>query len=256
MPEVRTEGNPADASRDVANRTPLASSQARERRFVWDLPLRLFHWLFALSIVASWVTAELGFDWMQWHFYLGYWMIGLLTFRVIWGFIGPRHARFASFLASPPSTWRYLRNLFKGASLYTPGHNPAGGLMVILMLLLVALQVTTGLFATDDVVWSGPYNPAVSKDLASRLTTIHHINFNFILAAVVLHLAAITFYGLVKKQNLVLPMLTGHKPAPMVPHHEAIKSSELIKALLVCLLSAGLVYYLIAHAPPPSDSLY
>jgi cytochrome b len=254
MSDVKTQGSPA--ALDEAERAPRASAQAAESRLVWDLPLRLFHWLFALSIVASWVTAELGFDWMQWHFYLGFWMIGLLSFRIIWGFIGPRHARFASFIASPPSTWRYLSNLVKGGSVRTAGHNPAGGLMVILMLLLVALQATTGLFATDDIVWSGPYNPSVSKELGRKLTTIHHINFNLILAAVVVHLGAIAFYGLVKKQNLVVPMFTGHKPAPHVPHHEAIKSSELIKALLVCALSAGLVYYLVVHAPPPSDSLY
>lgn len=229
---------------------------AEERRLVWDLPLRLFHWLFAASLLASWATAEAGFDWMQWHFYLGYWMMGLLTFRIIWGFIGPRHARFASFLASPPATWRYLRSLVKGETIYTVGHNPAGGLMVVLMLLLAGLQVSTGLFATDEITWSGPYSPGVSIDTARKLTTIHHINFNLILAAMVLHLGAITFYGLVKKQNLVPAMLTGHKPAAYVPPHEAISSSELIKAVIVCALSAGLVYYILAHAPPPSDSLY
>lgn len=218
--------------------------------------MRAFHWLLVLSIAASWTTAELGFDWMQWHFYLGYWTIGLITFRIIWGFIGPRHARFASFLASPPAIWRYLRGLVKGDKSATIGHNPAGGLMVILMLLLVCVQVTTGLFSTDEIVWSGPYNPAVSKDTGRLLTTIHHFNFNLILAAIVLHLGAITFYGLVKKQNLVAAMLTGYKPAAQVPDHEAISSSELIKALIVILLSAGVTYFILAHAPPASDNLY
>jgi cytochrome b len=227
-----------------------------DRRLVWDLPLRVFHWLFAVSILASWVTAELGLGWMQWHFYLGYWMIGLLIFRFIWGLIGPRHARFFSFLFTPASVWRYLRGLVKGSAPSTVGHNPAGGIMVLLMLILVGLQVSTGLFATDDVVWSGPYAPAVSKDTSRNLTTIHHINFNLILATIVLHLGAIAFYAAVKRQNLVVPMLTGHKPAELVPPHEAITSSELIKAMVVCLISAGLVYYLISHAPPEADSLY
>jgi cytochrome b len=230
-----------------------------DRRLVWDLPLRLFHWLFATSIIACWVSAELKDDYvwmMQWHFYLGYWIIGLLVFRIIWGLIGPRHARFGSFLAGPLSIWRYLRGIVSGASLYTVGHNPAGGLMVIVMLVLVTIQAVTGLFATDEVVWSGPYMPAVSKDTARSLTTLHHMNFNWILAAVALHLTAIGFYGLVKRQNLVGAMVTGRKPAAYVPQHEAISSSELIKAMIVCVLSAGLVYYLIAHAPPESDNLY
>jgi cytochrome b len=228
-----------------------------ERRLVWDLPLRLFHWMLALSLVGSYVTAQFAFEggpaaWAQVHFWLGYTAIALLIFRLIWGFIGPRHARFTSFVASPVSVWRYLR----GRAPYTVGHNPAGGLMVVVMLVLVAAQVTTGLFASDDVLWSGPYKPAVSGSLSSKLTHWHHINFNLIEAAVVLHLGAIAFYALVKKQNLVMPMLTGHKPGELVPAHEAVTSSELIKALIVAALSAGIVYFLISHAPPDSSDLY
>jgi cytochrome b len=228
-----------------------------ERRLVWDLPLRLFHWLFAASLVGSYVTAQFAFEagpaeWAQWHFWLGYWMIGLLIFRVIWGFIGPRHARFTSFVASPVSVWRYLR----GSAPYSVGHNPAGGIMVLVMLALAAAQATTGLFSSDDVLWSGPYKPAVSGELSSKLTTWHHINFNLIEAAVILHLGAIAFYHLVKKQNLVIPMVTGHKPGEIVPPHEAISSSQLVKALIVVALAAGAVYFLISHAPPESTDLY
>jgi cytochrome b len=229
----------------------------QERRLVWDLPLRLFHWLFAVSLVASYVTAQFAFEggpavWAQWHFWLGYWMIGLLIFRLIWGFIGPRHARFTSFVASPVSIWRY----FRGKAPYTVGHNPAGGIMVLVMLALAAVQATTGLFSSDDVLWSGPYKPSVSGAWSSWLTSVHGFNINLIELAVVLHLGAIAFYRYVKKQNLVIPMLTGHKPGELVPPHEAISSSQLIKALIVAAVAAGLVYFLISHAPPEPNDIY
>ncbi len=224
------------------------------KRLIWDLPLRLFHWLLVASMIASYATAKLGFDWMRWHFYLGYWTIGLLVFRVLWGFCGPRHARFSSFVRKPSAIWLYLRNLFNKSGSRSIGHNPVGGLMVVLMLLLVAVQAATGLFTSDDVVWTGPYNPAVSASTASTLSFLHDINFNIILSVVGLHLAAIIFYAFYKKQNLIVPMLHGHVPAALVPEHEAITSSQLIKALVVSLVAAGFVYWLLAHAPVVADS--
>jgi cytochrome b len=225
-----------------------------EKRLVWDLPLRLFHWLLVLCMTASWITAELGFDWMQIHMYLGYTTLGLLLFRIIWGFVGPRHARFASFLQGPSGIWRYAKGLAAGTMIQTVGHNPLGGIMVIVMLVLVGFQAATGLFATDDIVWTGPYNGAVSEATAERLTSLHQLNFNIILAAVALHLMAIAFYFLVKKQNLVGAMVHGRKLAVHVPADEAISRSELVKAVIVIALSAALVYWLIASAPvPPAD---
>jgi cytochrome b len=231
-------------------------SMTNEKRLVWDLPLRLFHWLLVTSMIASYVTAKLGFDWMQWHFYLGYWTIGLLVFRVLWGVFGPKHARFGSFIRNPSAIWLYMKSLFHRDSVRSIGHNPVGGLMVILMLALVAVQATTGLFTTDDVVWAGPYNPSVSSSTASTLSSIHSINFNIILGVVCLHIAAIIFYGLYKRQNLIVPMLHGHLPSTMVPEHEAISSSQLIKAVVVSLVAAGFVYWLLAHAPVVADNTY
>ncbi|HTV49994.1 MAG TPA: cytochrome b/b6 domain-containing protein [Steroidobacteraceae bacterium] len=226
-----------------------------EKRLVWDLPLRLFHWLFALSILASWATAKAGFEWMPWHIRLGYWMMGLLLFRIIWGFVGPRHARFSSFLARPAAIWRYARSFTGvGEAIRSVGHNPLGGLMVVLMLLLVAFQVSTGLFATDDIAYTGPYNATVTDATAKLLTSLHHRNFNFIWAAIALHVAAIVYYAFVKKQNLVPAMLTGWKPAEAVPESEAITSSELLKALIVILVASGAVYGILRAAPPVSVS--
>jgi len=225
-----------------------------DKRLVWDLPLRLFHWLFAVSIFASWATAQPGSQWMKIHMRLGYWMIGLLLFRIIWGFVGPRHARFTSFLKGPTTVWGYAKGLAGRAAVASEsvGHNPLGALMVVAMLLLVALQVTTGLFATDDIVWTGPYYPSVSGGTAQRLTAVHHANFNLILTAIALHIIAIVYYTFVKRQPLVPAMVTGFKPAAAVPEHEAIRGSQLIKAAIVIALASGAVYFLVTAAPPPA----
>jgi cytochrome b len=227
-----------------------------DKRLVWDLPLRLFHWALVLSIVASWLTAEAGFEWMQIHFYLGFWTLGLVSFRILWGFIGPRHARFANFIPSPKRLVAYTRSVFKRDSTPSIGHNPLGGLMVVVMILMVAAQAASGLFVTDDIAWAGPYNPSVSAELAGKLTWFHHLNFNVLAGAIGLHVLAILFYALYKRQNLVSPMISGRKPATLVEWSECIPGSQLIKALLLAAVCAGAVYWLIAAAPPPPEIYY
>ncbi len=228
----------------------VGEAMAEERRLVWDLPVRLFHWLLVLSMIASYVTAKIGFDAMEIHRYLGYWTIGLVVFRILWGFVGPKHARFSSFVRGPAGIWRYAKALGAGTMIESAGHNPLGGLSVILLLALVAFQAGTGLFATDDVVWTGPYYNAVSEGWAERITGWHKMNFNFILAAVALHLMAIAFYFLVKKQNLVGAMVHGKK---YVAQNDAITKSELVKAIIVIVIAAGLVCWLLAVAPVAPD---
>lgn len=220
----------------------------KDLRLVWDLPVRLFHWLLVLSIIGSYTTAKLGL--MPWHIRLGEFMVGMLIFRVIWGLIGPRHARFSNFIKGPSAILRYLKG-----GISSVGHNPLGAGMVVLMLLLLALQVTTGLFSTDDIAYTGPYFPSVSHAWAEKLTAIHHANFNIILAAVLLHLCAIVYYTFVKKESLVAAMIHGQKPSDHVPAHEAIASSQLWRALIVILIAVGCVYWLLHAAPPPPESL-
>ncbi len=224
----------------------------KELRLVWDLPVRVFHWLLVLSIIGSYVTAKLGTDWLPWHMRLGKFMIGMLIFRLIWGLIGPRHARFVNFIKGPGSILRYLKE-----GVISVGHNPLGAGMVVLLLLLLVVQVGTGLFSTDDIVWTGPFYPSVSHDLAEKLTAIHHLNFKFIEAAIALHLCAIAYYQFVKKEPLVPAMFHGGKPATHVAEQEAIASSQLWKALIVIAVAAGCVYLLLHAAPPmPTNSDY
>jgi cytochrome b len=227
-----------------------------EKRLVWDLPLRLFHWLLVLSIIGSYVTAKLGFDWTQRHFYLGYFTLGLIVFRLVWGFIGPAHARFSSFLRGPAQLLAYLKSLGNRNSRPVVGHNPGGGWMVMLMLLMVGAQAVSGLFNTDDIAFSGPYNSAVSSELAGWMGWFHHVNFDVLIWVVALHVLAILFYRVFKRQNLLAPMITGRKPGDVVPAHEAISSSQLVKALITAALCAGAVYGLVAAAPPPAEIYY
>jgi cytochrome b len=222
----------------------------KELRMVWDVPVRVFHWLLVLSIIGSYVTAKLGTEWIPWHRRFGYFMIGMLIFRLIWGLIGPRHARFANFIRGPRSMLRYLKG-----GIHNVGHNPLGAGMVVVMLLLLLVQVTTGLFSTDDIVWTGPYFPSVSHDLAEKLTAIHHLNFKFIEAAIVLHLGAIAYYHFVKKERLVPAMFHGGKSASEVPENEAIPSSQLWKALIVIAVAGACVYVLLHAAPPAPTSI-
>lgn len=239
-----------------------------DKRLVWDLPLRAFHWLLVLCLAGLWVTAKADADymdwltkrfdvtWMEWHFRLGYCVIGLLAFRIIWGFVGPKHARFVNFVPGPVRVTTYLSGLFKRDSVPTVGHNPVGALMVLVMIALVGLQAFTGLFTSDDIVWAGPYNPAVSSDTANRMGAIHHLNYKVLLWLIGLHVLAIVFYTLYKRQRLVPPMITGYKPGHLVPEHEAISGSQLLKALIVALLCAGAVTVLVKKAPEPPAVSY
>jgi len=222
-----------------------------DKRLVWDLPTRLFHWLLVASLLASYLTAEAGSPTMQWHMWLGYWTTGMLVFRLLWGFVGPKHARFSQFIPGPRRLGSYLATLFRRDSTPAVGHNPLGGLAVLLMLLMVTVQAASGLFISDDIVWSGPWNPAVSGDTADWLGSIHHLNFDILVWVIVLHVATIVFYRVFKRQNLLTPMITGYKPASIVIPGEAIESSQLVKALVIAVISAGAVYCLLAMAPPP-----
>ena len=226
---------------------------ATNTRLVWDAPLRAFHWFLAASLVALYVTAKGPIGWMQLHFWLGYWTLGLLIFRVIWGFVGPKHARFIEFFPTPGVFVRYLKGLFKRDSAHAVGHNPVGALAVFAILILVGFQAVTGLFASDDIIWDGPYKAAVSNATSRSLTSIHKsTSINLLIALVVIHIAAVAYYWFYKRQNLVRPMITGRKPAELVPESEAIAGSAWIRAMIAILVSGAAIWAMLALAPPPA----
>jgi cytochrome b len=185
------------------------------RMKVWDLPVRLFHWALVVLIFFAWGTQE--WDHPAWHVWVGYTILTLLLFRLVWGFVGSDTARFRWFLRSPVEALRHLSHLHRREPDHEIGHNAAGGWMVLVMLALIGVQACTGLFANDlddGGETEGPLMHFVGKERSDWLSHIHALNFNFIEAVILAHVAAIVLYAVLKRQNLVRPMLTGTKLMP------------------------------------------
>ncbi len=211
---------------------------------VWDLPTRLFHWVLAACVVASVVSAKIGGNAMPWHFRFGYVVFALLTFRLIWGVVGGRWSRFRSFVHAPTTTLRYLRGRSHPDELLDVGHNPLGALTVFGLLAILALQVGTGLFADDDIANTGPLIKFVSG-ATSGLLTKWHKSFGqwLILALIGLHVAAILFYLLKTKHNLVKSMVSGDKPLPPgVPGSIDTPRTRLLATTLFALCAGGVAW--------------
>lgn len=179
---------------------------------VWDAPTRLFHWAIVILIGVSWVSIEQS--WMTIHFLSGYTILTLLLFRIAWGIVGSQTARFSSFLKSPLEAIRHLRHFPRREPDTEIGHNAAGGWMILVMLLVLFAQVATGLFSNDDAINEGPLAHLISRDFSNTISAWHGTIFNGILALAALHITAILAYALVKRHDLVRPMITGKKRLP------------------------------------------
>ena len=174
---------------------------------VWDLPIRLFHWLLTICILASFITVKIGGSAMEIHARVGYCALVLIIFRICWGLIGSYHARFINFVPSPKSFFSYVFGKSKAGL----GHNPLGALSVVALIFSVGLQAVTGLFANDDISFEGPFAKYVSNSTVSLLTSIHHLNETVLIILIALHLCAILYYYKFKGENLVKPMIMGDK---------------------------------------------
>jgi len=190
---------------------------------LWDLPTRVFHWSLLALVATSFATGWSGGNAMEWHGRAGVAIIGLLSFRLAWGFLGSTHARFSRFVRGPVGVAAYLRGRWQGV-----GHNPLGALSVLGMLVLLSGQALGGLFSNDDIAFNGPYFAAVSKDLSDWITGWHKRGGWLILALVALHIVAILFYSFVRKETLIAPMLTGFKKVPAALAAESASSGGLV----------------------------
>jgi cytochrome b len=176
---------------------------------VWDGPIRLFHWLLVALIAAAWWTAEE--EMLTWHYRIGFTVLILIVFRLIWGFVGSSTARFAGFVRGPRAIVAYLR----GAAPHGIGHNPLGALSVLALLGLVGAVTALGLFASDeDGIEPGPLAYRISVEASDVATELHEKGFDVLLVLVGLHVAAILYYGLFKRDNLLGPMLSGRRDVP------------------------------------------
>ena len=216
---------------------------------IWDLPTRAFHWALAAAVIGLVVTGKVGGNAMVWHFWLGYATLTLLLFRLVWGLIGGHWSRFARFIYSPASLFAYLKGEQRPE--WTTGHSPTGALSVFALLALLLVQAGTGLFADDEIAFSGPLSVAASGDTVSAATRWHTGWGQWLLIGlVVLHVAAIVYYRVVKRQNLLTPMLSGDKTlagAPVTPTRDSLGTRVL--ALVVAALAGGFVYWLVNFGP-------
>jgi len=220
--------------------TPPAPSPATPdigmvRTRIWDLPTRLFHGLLALTVTGVLITGWTGV--MDWHFRLGHAALALLLFRLVWGFVGGRWSRFAAFVHGPRSVAAYLRGQAHPDHLI--GHNPLGALSVFAMLVVLGLQVATGLMADDAITYAGPLAHTVSGAM-SGLATGWHAEWGkwVVIALIGLHLAAVLYYAVVRRHTLVTPMITGDKVFPLdapavAPSRDGAGSRWLALALFV-----------------------
>lgn len=221
------------------------------RTKVWDLPTRIFHWTLFLAVSTALLTGLQGGNWMVWHERAGLLILGLLIFRLIWGLLGSTYARFAQFFPTPSKLVAYLRGHWHGE-----GHNPLGALSVFALLLELSFQALSGLFSTDDIAVDGPLRQLVSASTSQWLTSLHRQGFWIVVGLVALHLMAVLFYAVVRRNNLVKPMVTGWKPAPSDGSGPASARGGPLWALLFALALSGFGVWVasggLIPAPPPA----
>ncbi len=216
-----------------------------EKTLVWDLPVRIFHWALVLAFAGAFATDWLGVTYFKYHVWCGYAVIVLVGFRLLWGVIGTRHARFFSFLRGPKAIWDYLRGRYQSGA----GHNPLGALMVVALLVGLLVQATTGLFGNDEIFNVGPLYGYISNELSLTLTSLHRKLFYWIAGAIGLHILAVIGYRIFKGEKLASAMITGRKEN--VSRDEGIVSSRLYLALAIVVIVASLLAWLIVTAPVP-----
>lgn len=219
-----------------------------DRIRVWDLPTRIFHWTLVVLVVFSFTTGKIGGTWLEWHMKSGFAILTLLLFRLAWGLVGSDTARFSHFVRGPGAALAYARETWASRHPRHIGHNPLGGWMVLLMIALLLVQATTGLFVDDEISTQGPLTGKVSNALVARMTAIHHYNQWVLVAAVALHVIAIAYYWLGLKTDLVSPMVSGWMAAPAAVRPPAAHRPSLA-ALALLALAAVFVYWLVVVYP-------
>ncbi|MBK1716393.1 cytochrome B [Thiocystis violacea] len=222
---------------------------------LWDLPTRLFHWLLVALVALAFATGLSGGNWMVWHGRIGLAILGLLAFRLAWGFIGSTYARFAKFVRGPGTILAYLRGHWQGV-----GHNPLGALSVLVLLGLLLFQSLSGLFATDDIAFKGPLQALVPTDTSDWLSGLHRQAIWLIGGLVSLHLGATLFHTWFHKNDLIRPMLNGYASVKDSTAISATGGGPL--AFLMALAIAAVLVWIAAGgllppppAPPPPGSV-
>ena len=216
---------------------------------VWDGPLRVFHWLLVLSVCTALLTGWLGGSWIDWHARAGLVIIGLLSFRIVWLVLGSTYARLSTLLRSLLALPQYLRGEWRQL-----GHNPLGVLSVFAMLGMLSWQAVSGLFTNDDIAFTGPLYKLVSSSLSSDITRLHKLGMWVIIALITVHILAIVAHAVLKKHNLVKPMLTG-KTEQEYPEQKSAQGGHWLALVCAVAIALGAVYLASGEwqsKPPPA----
>ncbi len=223
---------------------------------VWDLPVRVSHWLLVAVIVFQFLSTKVLDDTilantMQWHFYSGYTCLAIVIFRICWGVLGTYYAKFSQFLLSPIKTIQYLRGV--GRQEYI-GHNPLGAYSVIALLSVVLTQAISGLFTTDDIFNDGPYFGVLDNNWQQVANFIHHKLYYLLVAFIVFHIGAIIFYKLKRKQSLTKAMITGRKKVNKTT--QSVGPFPWVGFIISLAITAVVMYLIIDVLPPEPVEVY
>lgn len=217
---------------------------------VWDLPTRVFHGLLLLSMLGLIISGEVGGDAMRLHFLLGYLVLSLLLFRLVWGFVGGYWSRFGSFVPRPQSVKAYVCGLLRGQHTPSVGHNPMGAMSVLAMLSLLLIQVFSGFISDDEIAASGPWTSLVSNDWVELATEYHsEVGKTLLIILVILHVASILYYKRFQQEDLVTPMIKGDKTLPESTRASHDTAASRVLALMIWVACAYVVYLWVHIAP-------
>lgn len=222
---------------------------------IWDLPVRIFHWSLLLLFITAYITNALGTNYFKYHLWSGYAMIVLVSFRILWGFVGTYHARFSNFIHNPITTIKYAASVVKRKDTHYLGHNPLGAVMVVFLLSALFIQAATGLFSNDEIFNLGPLYGYINNELSLTFTSIHRKLFYWILAAVILHIIAVYLHVILKRDNIVKAMITGNKNTSNTEDRKSIHSSRIGLALVLLIALIGILSWLVYSAPQAATDL-
>jgi cytochrome b len=224
----------------------MTTSSALRPIRVWDLPTRVFHVLLITAVSGLIITGEIGGSLMKFHYWFGYGVLSLLLFRVIWGIWGGHWSRFVNFLPTPSKVRAYLADSRQGVQRVSIGHNPLGALSVFAMLVVLSLQVFSGLMSDDEISNAGPWASLVSSTWVSFATNFHtEIGKVVLISILVLHLVSVLYYKYFKHEDLLTPMVNGDKHLPSDTPGSRDSTTSRLFALGVWLGCAYAVYKLV-----------
>ena len=210
---------------------------------VWDAFVRCFHWSLVTLFAISVASGKVGGEWIVWHMRSGYAILALVIFRLLWGFVGGEYARYTSFLTGPIRGFEFAKGLLGKTHQHVIGHNPVGGWMVVVLLLLLATQAVLGLFSNDEIATTGPLARYVSDETSITLMGSHRNIGDLLLILVGVHIDAVLFHVFVKKEGIVRAMVTGkkHLPPELASQAHAARKASMPVGLVVLTLAIAAV---------------